>query len=165
MTRRSRALRAQSIMLACTPCRHRLAEKENLPVMPRTSPVPTGRPSFLAAPRCADLDLLNADVAVLGVPYTTPCDLIASRSPSGEAPGALREQSLSLAGRLTHYDFDFGGDLFAGRHVRIVDCGDAGAVAGRYDENARNVTAAVRTVKGREAGVGSALPGWSTART
>jgi agmatinase len=117
-----------------------------LPVIPRTRPVPTGRPSFLAAPRCADLDLLNADVAVLGVPYTTPCDLIASRSPSSEAPGAVREQSLSLAGRLTHYDFDFGGDLFAGRHVRIVDCGDAGAVAGRYDENARNVTAAVRTV-------------------
>ena len=82
-------------------------------MMPRTSPVPTGRPSFLAAPRCADLDLLDADVAVLGVPYTTPCDLVASRSRSSEAPGAVREQSLSLAGRLTHYDFDFGGDLWA----------------------------------------------------
>ena len=58
----------------------------------------------------------------------------------------MREQSLSLADRLTHYDFDFGGDLFAGRHVRIVDVGDAHAIAGRYDENARNVTAAVRTV-------------------
>ena len=115
-------------------------------MMPRTSPVPTGRPSFLAAPRCADLDLLNADVAVLGVPYTTPCDLIASRSPSSEAPGAVREQSLSLADRLTHYDFDFGGDLLAGQHVRIVDVGDAHAIVGRYDENARNVTAAVRTV-------------------
>jgi agmatinase len=114
-------------------------------VMPRTSPVPTGRPSFLAAPRCTDLDLLEADVAVLGVPYTTPCDLVASRSPSSEAPGAVREQSLSLAGRLTHYDFDFGGDLFAGRQVRIVDCGNAGAIAGRYAENARNVTEAVRT--------------------
>jgi agmatinase len=114
--------------------------------MPRTTPVPTNRPSFLAASRCTDLDLLEADVAVLGVPYTTPCDLVASRSPSSEAPGAVREQSLALAGRLTHYDFDFGGDLFAGRPVRIVDCGNAGAVAGRYDENARNVTAAVRTV-------------------
>ena len=93
-------------------------------MMPRTSPVPTGRPSFLAASRCADLDLLDADVAVLGVPYTTPCDLVASRGPSSDAPDAVREQSLSMAGRLTHYDFDFGGDLFAGRHVRIVDCGD-----------------------------------------
>ena len=51
-----------------------------------------------------------------------------------------------LAGRLTHYDFDFGGDLFAGRQVRVVDCGDADAVAGRYEENARNATAAVRAV-------------------
>jgi len=115
-------------------------------MMPRTSPVPTGRPSFLAAPRCADLDLLDADVAVLGVPYTTPCDLAASRSPSSEAPGTVRAQSVSLASRLTHYDFDFGGDLFAGRRVRIVDCGDVHAVAGRYEENARNVTAAARTV-------------------
>src|SRR5262245_1195739 len=115
-------------------------------MMPRTSPVPTGRPSFLGAPRCVDLDLLDADVAVLGVPYTTPCDLAASRSPSSEAPGTVRGQSVSLAGRLTHYDFDFGGDLFAGRRVRIVDCGDVHAVARRYEENARNVTAVARTV-------------------
>jgi agmatinase len=120
--------------------------EENLPVTPRTSPVPIGRPSFLAAPRCADLDLLSADVAVLGMPYTTPCDLVASRGPSSEAPEAVREQSQHLAGRLTHYDFDFGGDLFAGRRVRIVDCGDARAVAGRYEENAGNATAVVRAM-------------------
>ena len=111
---------------------------------PRTIAVPTGRPSFLAAPRCSDLHLLDADVAVLGVPYTTPCDLAASRSPSSEAPAAVREQSQRLAGLTAHYDFDLGGDLFAGRRVRIVDCGDAHAVAGRYEENARNAAAVVR---------------------
>jgi len=115
-------------------------------VTPRTSPVPTGRPSFLAAPRCADVDLLDADVAVIGVPYTTPCDLAASRSPSSEAPGAIREQSQRLAGRTTHYDFDLGGDLFAGRRVRVVDCGDVHAVAGRYEENARNATAVLQAM-------------------
>jgi agmatinase len=120
--------------------------EEELPVTPRTSPVLTGRPSFLAAPRCADLDLLDADIAVLGLPYTTPCDLASSRGPSSEAPGAVREQSQQLAGRSTHYDFDFGGDLFAGRRVRIVDCGDARAAAGRYEENACNATAVVRAV-------------------
>jgi agmatinase len=120
--------------------------EEKLPVTPRTTPVPTGRPSFLAAPRCADLDLLDADVAVLGLPYTTPSDLAASRGPSSEAPGAVREQSQRLAGRLAHYDFDFGADLFAGRRVRIVDCGDARAVAGRYEVNAENATAVVRAV-------------------
>lgn len=113
---------------------------------PRTSPVPTGRPSFLAAPRCTDVDILDTDVAVIGVPYTTPCNLAASRGPSSEAPRTVRAQSESLADRVTHYDFDLGGDLFAGRRVRIVDCGDAHAVAGRYEENARNATAVLRVV-------------------
>jgi agmatinase len=90
------------------------------------------------------VDLLDADVAVIGVPHTTPCDLATSRGPSSEAPGTVRAQSEGLAGRLTHYDFDFGGDLFAGRRVRIVDCGDAHAVAGQYEENARNATAVLR---------------------
>jgi agmatinase len=115
-------------------------------VTPRTSPVPTGRPSFLAAPRCADVDLLDADVAVIGVPYTTPCDLAASRGPSSDAPATVREQSQRLAGLSTHYDFDLGGDLFAGRRVRVIDCGDAHAVAGRYEENARNATAVLQAV-------------------
>jgi agmatinase len=115
-------------------------------VTPTTSPVPTGRPSFLAAPRCAEVDLLDADVAVVGVPYTTPCDLAASRGPSSEAPRTVRAQSEGLAGRVTHYDFDLGGDLFAGRRVRVADCGDVRAVAGRYEENARNATAVLRAV-------------------
>jgi agmatinase len=89
------------------------------------------------------VDLLDADVAVVGVPYTTPSDLAASRGPSSEAPRTVRAQSEGLAGRVTHYDFDLGGDLFAGRRVRVVDCGDAHAVAGRYEENARNATAVI----------------------
>jgi agmatinase len=92
------------------------------------------------------VDLLDADVAVVGVPYTTPCDLAASRGASSEAPRTVRAQSEGLAGRVTHYDFDLGGDLFAGRRVRVVDCGDVHAVAGRYEENARNATAVLRAV-------------------
>ena len=33
----------------------------------RTIPVPIGRPSFLDAHRCEDLDALDADVAIIGV--------------------------------------------------------------------------------------------------
>jgi agmatinase len=115
-------------------------------VTPRTSPIPTERPSFLAAPRCVDLELLDADIAVIGLPYTTPHDLAASRAPSSGAPGTVREQSQRFAGRATHYDFDLGGDLFAGRRVRVVDCGDAHAIAGRYEENARNATAVLEAM-------------------
>src|SRR5688500_7045640 len=104
-------------------------------VRARTEPVPLGRPSFLAAPRCAALELLDADIAVIGIPYTTPADLETARQPCSPAPAALREQSLRLAERLRHYDYDFGGELLAGLQVRIVDCGDTWGLPGRFDEN------------------------------
>ncbi len=112
-------------------------------MLPRTNPIPSGRPTFLGAPRTDDLDLLDADVAVAGIPYTTPYDLASSRSPSSTASETVREQSQRLAARISHYDFDLGGDLFAGRDVRITDCGDVCAVPGLYEENAHNATAVV----------------------
>src|SRR5918992_2711709 len=115
-------------------------------MIPGIDPVPIGRPGFLDAARCDDLDSLEADLAIVGVPYTTPYDLARSRSACSPAPGALREQSLRLAGSLRHYDFEFGGDLFAGRRVRIVDCGDVAMAPGRYDENSRAVTAVMGTI-------------------
>ena len=117
----------------------------------RTDSLPIGGPSFLEADRCDALDSLDADLAILGVPYTTPCDLVHSRAACAVAPGALREQSLRLAGSLRHYDFEFGGDLFAGRRVRIVDCGDVAMAPGRYGENSRAVTAVMRKILDREA--------------
>src|SRR5262249_33836875 len=45
-------------------------------------PVPMGRPSFIGAPRCEDLDALEADIAIIALPYNTPYDLAWSRGPS-----------------------------------------------------------------------------------
>jgi agmatinase len=102
---------------------------------PIINPLPLGRASFLNAPRCTSLDLLNADVAVLGCPWTTPDSIWAARAPSSEAPDAVRSQSLRLADTLDHYDFDSGGVLLPGERVSIVDCGDVWAIPGRYSEN------------------------------
>jgi agmatinase len=112
----------------------------------RTDPVPIGRPSFLDAVRCDDLDSLDADLAVVGVPYTTPSDLARSRAACSAAPGVLREQSLTLAGSLRHHDFEFGGELFAGRRIRIVDCGDVAMAPGRFEANNLAVTEVVRRI-------------------
>jgi agmatinase len=117
----------------------------------KTAPISIGRPSFLATPRTALPDLVDADVVVLGIPYTTPHDLASSRAPCSLAPAAVREQSLRYAGWLEHYDFDFGGDLLAGRRVRLVDAGDAWAAPGRYAENDRAATAAVGAILDRGA--------------
>jgi agmatinase len=117
----------------------------------RIQPVPLGRPSFLAAPRCTALDLLDAHLAVIGIPHTTPADLASSRQPCSPAAGTVREQSLRVADRLGHYDYDFGGDLLAGREVRIADCGDAWALPGRYEANSQMATAVVREILERGA--------------
>lgn len=114
-------------------------------------PIPPGRPSFLAMPRLERLDQLEADVAILAVPYGVPYDMEGSRFASAPAPWAIREQSLWFRRYLGHYEVDFGGDLFAGREVRIVDCGQVAMEPGQYLENMRRVTESVQAILRRGA--------------
>lgn len=106
-------------------------------------PVPLGAPAFIDAARCTSLDLLDAEIAVLGVPYTTPADLAASRQPCADGPAALRAASARYAETLSHHDFEFGGPLFGDARPRVVDCGDVDADPGRYAENDASASAAV----------------------
>lgn len=115
------------------------------------SPVAEGRPTFLRMPRCTDLTTLDADVAVIGVPYGVPYGMEGTTSPSSTAPAAVREQSLRMVPFLSHYDYDFGGEILAGRNVRIVDCGDVAMTPGRYDENNVTVADAIREIHRRGA--------------
>ena len=85
--------------------------------MPLTIPVPEGRPTFALAPR-GDLAMLEADIAVLGVPHGVPYDMDNLRAPSATAPAAVREQSIRFGHWLDHYDVDFGGRTgIARRHL------------------------------------------------
>ncbi len=94
---------------------------------------PKKRTTFAGVPYVEDLTSRGADIAILGIPYRTPDAAISShmqslrktcQADSTGLPDAVREESQRYAGRFHHYDFDFGGDLFAGRKVKIVDCGD-----------------------------------------
>ncbi|CAN5656649.1 agmatinase [soil metagenome] len=98
-------------------------------------PVPTGSPSFIDAPRVSRLDELDADIAVIGVPYGVPYGVEGAKQRSSDATRTVREQSTRFARYLTHYDVDFEGQIFAGRDVRIVDCGDVAMEPGAYEEN------------------------------
>jgi agmatinase len=102
-------------------------------------------------PKSDIASLEAADVAIIGVPWGVPYGMEGSRSPASAAPQAIRAQSLRLSRYLTHYDYDFGGDIFAGRQVRIVDCGDVAMMPGRYEENQRAVTDAIRGILDRGA--------------
>lgn len=115
-------------------------------------PVATDRPTFLGAPRAVvDLSSLDADFAVLGVPYGVPYGMEGTCSASAAAPAALREASRRSAGYVGHHDFDLGGELWAGREVRLVDCGDVAMTPGAYAANGRATTEAVRAILDRGA--------------
>ena len=114
-------------------------------------PVPVGRPSMFDVPRSSDLDILDADLAVVGVPFSVPYDLHRSTLCS-TAPQAIREQSMRFSPRyLSHYDFDFGGDLLAGRRVEIVDCGDVLTTPATIQGNPTRITAVIRKILERRA--------------
>ena len=118
---------------------------------PRLTPVPAGSLTFLGAPRCEDVRALDADVAIIGVPFGVPYELVYSTAASA-APHSIREQSMKyVPWYATHYDFDFGGDLFAGRPLRIVDCGDVAMVPGAWGENGGATTATIREILRRGA--------------
>ena len=120
-------------------------------VDPRIVAVPLGKATVLDAPRSDDLGTLAADIAIVGVPFGYPYDMAGSTSPSSTAPAAIREQSVRWAPYLTHYDYDFGSEIFAGRDVRIVDCGDVAMTPGDYAGNAAATTVVIRAILDRGA--------------
>jgi len=117
----------------------------------RIIPLPIGKPSFIDAPRCDDLSTLDADVAIIGVPFGYTYDMAGSTSISSTAPGAVREQSMRWAPFLTHYDYDFGAEIFNGKQIRIIDCGDVAMQPGEYVANSAATTEVIRAILDRGA--------------
>lgn len=113
--------------------------------------IPAGQPSFLNVPRCDDLDTLSADIAVVGVHSGLPYGIEGAKFPAGAALRTIREQSTRFERFLTHYDYDFGGDIFAGRSVKIVDCGNVAMLPGQYEANNRTTTTAIQKIMERGA--------------
>src|SRR5699024_9679348 len=75
-------------------------------------------------PRCDHLDILDAHIAIIGVPYGIAASMPASRAPSATAPETIREESLRYGKYLTHADIDLGGPILNNRDLHVVDCGD-----------------------------------------
>ena len=86
----------------------------------RTLPPPDGR-TFLGLPLCTDLDSLQADFAILGIPAGCPYLGEAFPNDQSRAPAAIRRESVRLSLGFDRWDFDIERPL-AG--LRIVDCGD-----------------------------------------
>jgi agmatinase len=118
-------------------------------------PVAREAPTFAGALRCERLEDLEADVAVVGIPYKSPYEVSVPLSEvdtaAVSAADALRLQSLTYTHSLRHYDFDFDGDLFAGREVRMADCGDLILASKPQEEQLEMITRAIRLILQRGA--------------
>lgn len=71
-----------------------------------------------------DLESLEADVAILGVPYSDPYTIDEVTNDQTNAPTAIRRATRRASGGLDRWDFDLDGPIFDGKTVRAVDCGD-----------------------------------------
>jgi agmatinase len=100
--------------------------------------------SFLACPVAGDLERLEADVVVLGIPHAVSyaADEEEQRG-LATAPAAVREASLQFADDLTHHDFDLGHAFVRGGRPRLVDAGDVPFVFGAGAENVRRADEAL----------------------
>lgn len=101
----------------------------------------TGITSFKKAPICTDLDNLDADFAIIGVPNDMTT---AWRSGARMGPRSIREQSSLYAfGSGYDHERDVVYDL---SDVKIVDCGDVSIINGDVEQSHENTEAVIRKV-------------------
>ena len=107
---------------------------------------------FLGAPVETDPDRIDADVAILGVPFGWPYPRPGSTAGCALAPAAVRRRSARLARFRDHWDFDLDGPLLPvdGR-PRVVDAGDVPGDPSDGAGNAARTTDAVAAIVRRGA--------------
>jgi agmatinase len=105
--------------------------------------------SFLGVPVCADLDQLEADVAILGIRYGVPYGTPDAPSDASNAPEAVRRRSQRFRRLIGNHDFDVGGDILDHGRLRLVDCGDIPGDWRDMRGNADRATSTVRAILDR----------------
>ena len=111
--------------------------------------VPFG--TFMNFPLHIDLDTLEADVAIIGMPYGDPYAMSEVSNDQSNGPTAVRRASRQLQQALDRWDFDFNGTLFDGRPIRVVDVGDVPADPFDMKAHYRKAELAVRRIVSRGA--------------
>ena len=104
-------------------------------------------PSFLNFEIDLELERLNADIAILGVPHADPYSMDQINNDQARAPTAVRQASVKASSDLERWDFDLGGPVFDNKPVRAVDCGDVSGDPRDIRGNSRRVEDAVRLIR------------------
>ncbi|GAB2556434.1 agmatinase [Gracilibacillus alcaliphilus] len=101
----------------------------------------TGITSFKKYPICTDLDQLDADFAIIGVPNDMTT---AWRSGARMGPRSIREQSSLYAfGASYDHEKDI---VYDDKDFTIVDCGDVSIINGDVEQSHENTEEAIRTI-------------------
>lgn len=116
-----------------------------------TEPPGTFPRTFLEFPYAHDLDDLNADIALLGIPFGMPYQAATMANDQSRAPDAIRRASSHVEYTRTHYAWDLGGSLLDGRDIRVVDCGNVTADKSDHKTHYRRAEQAARKIIGANA--------------
>lgn len=104
--------------------------------------------TFLNFPLALDLDDLQSDFAILGIPFGMPYSAASMANDQSRAPDDIRKMpnAEDIAYTLGHYDWDLGGHLFDGKDIRVVDCGNVTADSADHKEHYRRAEQAARKI-------------------
>jgi len=114
---------------------------------PLTVPPRTGHKTLLYSELVTELEGLQADIAILGMPFGSPYTPEFLNNDQTRAPQAIRDVTDHISRGLGQYDFDIDGPLLQGRaDIRFVDCGDVEPDIAIPGEHYRRCEAAVRHI-------------------
>jgi agmatinase len=108
--------------------------------------IPAVGHSFFRCPVADDLDSLQADVAILGIPIGFPYTRAELYTDQSKAPAALREATAKIDYPNQQYDFDTEGTVFRGQDIRMFDCGDVLVDEEDLGGSSKRAEAAVRKI-------------------
>jgi agmatinase len=102
--------------------------------------------SFHDFPICLDLDSLDANIAILGIPYGAAYSVEEISNDQANAPTHIRRYCERALRGLDRWDFDIGGTLLNGQLIKIVDCGDIVGDPADLAEQRRRAELAVKKI-------------------
>lgn len=100
--------------------------------------------SFVGFPTQYDLKRFDGQIAIIGIPYQSPYQKLPSYS-TLTAPDAVRMQSEKYE-QIDHYDFDFDGDIMAGKAIKCFDCGNLVNDEEKFENYSKTVSQSIRTL-------------------
>lgn len=80
--------------------------------------------SFFDARIETDFSKLDADIAILGIPFGDPYSMEEVVNDQSNAPTAIRRAWQRALRGLERYDFELNGPLLDNQDIKIIDCGD-----------------------------------------